>query len=136
MTSETPQPSTPEPTPGPPGGGGMDGQSLVFIGALLSLGTYLVFELILDEYFQFVTTLVAAALIVLVTRVGRPWLAQLAPVPVLVKALGYTLAVSGAFDLLGDLRFGRLDDAVSIIGGLVAYAGFVLAFIGARSIQT
>lgn len=55
---------------------------------------------------------------------------------VILKALGYVIAVTGLFDALNAIRFDGLNEGMEILGGLIAYAGYVLAFLGARSIKT
>ena len=79
-----------------------------------------------------------AVLAVLLPRISRESVEKIADVSVLMKAVGYGLAIIGAFTIIEDLRFldSALDDFTEIIGALVAYAGFILAFLGARSIDT
>lgn len=143
MTTEPP--GTPEPTPAPgptpaqssagPSLGTMPGETLVMIGAALVLVSYLIFQLITGDLFQYITTLVAAAFAVLIPLVGKDRMGGIAPVPALMKALGYIIAVSGLFEILYAVRFDVLDDGMTVIGSLVAYAGYVVAFLGARSIE-
>ena len=51
------------------------------------------------------------------------------------EVLGYGIAVLGVFEALDDIRFDGYDNAGSVIGALVAYAGYAMAFFGARSIE-
>ena len=146
MTTEPP--TTPEPTPGdqpvtppavPPAAAGpmssMTGETLVTIGAALVLGSYLVFGLIANEFHQYTVQLVAAAFALLVPFVSREAVEKVASYPVVMKVLGYIIAVSGVFEILFDVRFGYLDEFMAILGAVIAYAGYVVAFIGARTIK-
>lgn len=112
------------------------GEGLLTIGAGLALGVYLIFELIAGEYFQPWLVLTPAALILILPRVARTATEQIAPMAVILKALGYVIAITGLFDALNAIRFDGLDEWMEILGGLIAYAGYVLAFLGARSIKT
>jgi hypothetical protein len=62
---------------------------------------------------------------------------KIAPVPVVMKSLGYAIAIYGAIALIYDLRYigDALDEVSEVIGALVSYAGYLLAFLGARSIK-
>lgn len=102
-------------------------------GAVLEV--YFLFELITGEYFQSWITLVVAAAILLLPRVNRSASGKNASSPVLLKALGYVVAMTGLLVALNELRFGQLDEAVEIVGALVAYAGYVLSLLGARGIK-
>lgn len=110
-------------------------ERLLMFGALLVLGVYVLFELIMGEYFQSWITLVAAAFILLLPRTNRSASEKLAPLPVLLKGLGYVVAIAGLLEALNALRFGQLDDALEIVGALIAYVGYVLSFLGARGIK-
>jgi hypothetical protein len=112
------------------------GETLVMFGGALVLGSYLVFALILDEFHQFTPQLIAATFAVLVPFVGKESVGKVASYAVVMKVIGYVIAVAGVFEILYDVRFGILDDAMDILGALVAYAGYVVAFIGARTIKT
>ena len=50
-------------------------------------GLLLIFQLITDDLFQYITTLVAAAFAVLIPLVGKDRMGGIAPVPALMKAL-------------------------------------------------
>lgn len=138
MTMEppaTPEP-TPEPAPGPRSAmSSMSGENMVMGGAALVLISYVIFTLLTRDFSQYPTVLYAASFAVILSRLGSPWVEKLAPVPVLMKLLGYLIALVGVFEILYDIRVGVLDSAMPILGALVAYIGYVLAFLGARSIK-
>ena len=145
MTTEppaTPPEPTPDPAPEPVVATGapsamssMSGETLVMLGGVLVLASYVIFQLLSGDFFQYITALVAAAFAVLLPLMNADAVAKVARPAALMKILGYVIAVSGVFELLYDVRFGVLDDAMDIIGALVAYAGYALALFGARSIK-
>ena len=115
--------------------GNDSGIALVWIGAGLVLASWIVFEIIVGEYFVSNVGLVLAASLVVLPRLAPRAVGAIAPLASFTKVVGYALAFSGVIELLDDLRFEALEDFASILGGLVAYAGYVLAFIGARNIK-
>lgn len=132
----TPAAVPPAPAPAAASMSTMSGENMVMIGAALVLVSYVIFSLIANEYHQYIVQLVAAVFAVLLPTVNKEAVGRVAPVPVLMKVLGYTIAIGGLFELLYDVRFGVLDEFMDIAGAITAYAGYVLAFIGARAIKT
>jgi hypothetical protein len=147
MTTEPP--GTPDPTPAPepmatppmapqPTGsamGSMSGETMVMAGAALVLASYVIFSLILRDYGQSAVSITAAIFVLVLFQMKPAWVSAIAPLPVLLKTLGYIIATVGVLEFLGDIRSEILDNASTIIGAIVAYAGYVLAFLGARSIK-
>lgn len=115
---------------------GSSGVAMVSLGAALVVGAWLLFELIATEYFVTTVAVVIAALIIGLPRLAPGALAEIAPPPVFARVGGYALAIVGVVELLEDLRFDNFDGFISVVGGLVAYAGYVLAFVGARAIRS
>ncbi len=78
-----------------------------------------------------------AIMAVTIPRANRSFIEKIAPVDAAMKAVGYLLGLFGIVLIATDLRFASsaLDSAVEIIGALVAYAGYVAGFLGARSID-
>jgi len=111
-------------------------EGMLMIGALLVMGGYLVFELITREFFQSWLVLTAAAFILILPRVSRAVTEQIAPLPVILKALGYVIAINGLLDVLNTLRAGSINEVMEVLGALVIYGGYVLVFLGARGIET
>jgi hypothetical protein len=111
---------------------------LVALGSVVLIGTWALFGVILNDYWVGWLALLLAVSSLLLMRAGGTFVEKLAPVPVLIKAIGYLLAIIGVFALIEDLRFsdGTLNEFPDVIGALAAYAGYVLAFLGARSIKT
>jgi hypothetical protein len=147
MTTEPP--GTPDPTPAPepmatppmapqnagPTMGSMSGETMVAAGAALVLASYVIFSLILRDYGQSAVSITAAIFVLVLFQMKPAWVSAIAPLPVLLKTLGYIIATVGVLEFLGDIRSEILDNASTIIGAIVAYAGYVLAFLGARSIK-
>ena len=142
MTGNSEPPAVPDENPtGATTGSGSDFGSptgMVALGGLILIATYLVFGLILNDYWVSWLAMLLAISSVLLLRMNRPFLEKLAPVPVLTKIIGYLLAIIGVLALIEDLRFadGTLNEFPDVIGALAAYAGYVIAFLGARSIKT
>lgn len=129
--------ATEQPDAGPSrtSSGNNSGIALVWIGAGLVIASWIVFEIIAGEYFVANVSLVLAASLLLLPRIAPKAIGAIAPLPAFTKVGGFALAFSGVIELLDDLRFDGLEDFVSVLGGLVAYAGYVVAFIGARAIK-
>jgi len=74
----------------------------------------------------------------LLPRLDRASVERYHSLPLLMKALGYLIAVVGILTVIEDIRFASsaLDEIFEIVGALAAYAGYVMAFMGARQIET
>ena len=112
------------------------GEGMVTLGGAIILAIWIIFEFFLEEYGIPVTTLVLAAIAVVLPRIDRDLVEKLADLPVLMKILGYVLAIAGVFQVITDLRFGQFNEFVEILAAIGAYIGFAVAFLGARSIET
>jgi hypothetical protein len=114
---------------------GSGGEGLVTLAGWVLIGTYIIFGLFINEYWIGWLTLLPAVLAVVLPRAS--FVERIASMPVLLKSIGYIIAILGLFTLIEDLRFATsaYDEFVDILGSLAAYAGFVLAFLGARSID-
>jgi UDP-N-acetylmuramyl pentapeptide phosphotransferase/UDP-N-acetylglucosamine-1-phosphate transferase len=114
------------------------GEKMVSLGGLILIVGYLVFGLLANEYWVAWLPLLLAVFAVLLPRIDNGFVEKIAELPVLMKAIGYAIAIIGVFTLIEDVRFAgsTLDEFIEIIGALVAYAGFGFAFVGARSIKT
>ncbi len=110
--------------------------NLIGLGALLLVADYLIFEVILDEYF-FSTILLLTALFALFghwMRRNHPEASWPIPYGWTMRLLGYTAGTLALVELLYDLRNGVLDNLGDILGGLIVYAGAFLMFRGARQL--
>jgi hypothetical protein len=145
MTTDSEQPPTPEEMPTTPSetdSGGTDSgftspTGMVALGGLVLIGTWVVFGVLLNDYWVGWLALLLSVISLLLLRANSTFVEKLAPVPVLTKIVGYLLAIIGLFVLIEDLRFadGTLNEFPDVVGALAAYAGYVIAFLGARSIK-
>ena len=97
---------------------------------------YLFFEVIVEEYFLSTTTAALAILMVALPRIDAAAITSLSRPASFAKLAGYLLVCLGIVELVGDLRNNIFDAGGStILGGLVAYAGFAITYMGARKIE-
>jgi len=119
------------------GGDFTSGEGLVaFAGVVLVVG-WLIFGVLANDYWVGWVALVPAIAAVILPRVDRAAVERYHPLPLVMKALGYTIAIVGVLAIVEDIRFAGnvFDEVLGVIGALAAYAGYVMAFIGARQIQ-
>lgn len=129
-TPETPASSGSASTFGTPTG-------MVELGGIILIVTYIIFGLVLNDYWVGWIAVLLAVSAVFLNRMDSSFMEKIAPVPVLLKVIGYLLVVIGVLVLIEDLRFasGSLNEPVEVIGALASYAGYAIAFLGARSIK-
>lgn len=110
--------------------GGLD---LVTVGALVVLASWVIFDLIADDYPLSTVAAALALVIVAIPRLDVKAVTGIAPMPAFLKLFGYLLAAVGVIEILSDLENSLFDaGGATIFGALVAYAGYVVAFLGAR----
>lgn len=112
------------------------GEGLVTLAGFVLLGVWLIFEVITDDYGLSHLAIALAATAVILPRVDREKVEAFHPLGSLMKVLGYAIAIVGASEIITDLETGIYGDFMTVLGALLAYAGFVVAFLGARSIKT
>jgi hypothetical protein len=112
-------------------------EGMVSLGGAILIAVYLLFGLILNEYWIAWVTLLPAVLVVLLPRIAGDWVERIAPMPVMMKALGYTIVILGVVAIIEDLRFAGtvFDEFLDILAALASYVGYVVVFMGARSIK-
>ena len=141
MSDEQHMSDMPEPTPSPSPMSGMgdlsSGAGMLTLGAIVLIATYVIFGLISNDYWVGWMAVVPAVLVVLLQWNDGSFAERIASKSTLMKALGYVIVIVGALALIEDIRFpeGTLDEMPDLLGALAAYAGYVLAFLGARSIK-
>ena len=109
---------------------------MVALAGLLLLANFVVFELIMAEYFISYALLLLAVAAAVLPRIRRETVESFHPLGQVMKVLGYAILILGVFEILDDVRFDGYDGGAAIIGALVAYAAYAVAFLGARSINT
>jgi hypothetical protein len=113
------------------------GARLMGLGALIILGGYVVFELIMREYSTGSICVLFSVWILIVAMArqrgsagadtglaSNTWL----------RVIGYSLAIVGVYFLLSELRAGSLDEFADVIGAIVLYGGIVVVFLGTRAL--
>lgn len=112
---------------------GQSGETLVMWGALVVLAAWLIFDVISDEYGVTSIAVVLALIIVAIPRIDKEAITGVASMEAFAKAAGYGLAVAGFVELVSDIDSNIFDaGGATLFGAIVAYAGYVLAFLGAR----
>ncbi|GBD83640.1 hypothetical protein BMS3Abin02_00019 [bacterium BMS3Abin02] len=113
------------------------GERWLALGAAIVLADYVLFDLILGEYFFFTGTLLVAGFVLFAVWVhqDRPSASWPLPYEWLLRVLGFTAGFLGVLELLADLRFNVLDLPFDVFGGLFVYIGAFLMFWGARELK-
>jgi hypothetical protein len=111
------------------------GTTMVQLASYLLWGVFFVFEVIAGDYYVANVGLVIAAAVIALPRLAPKAIEVIASVAAFTKVSGYLLAFSGVIELLDDIRFDSYDGFVSVLGAVLAYVAYVMAFVGARSIE-
>lgn len=106
---------------------------LIWIGAAIIVADWLLFDIILDRYYFFTLTLLIAlyALFAAWVRTSRRSSTWPLPYAWIMKLLGYSAGVLVLIEFIGDLRYGVLDNATEIFGGIILYVGGLVMSWGA-----
>lgn len=112
------------------------GEGLVAFAGMVLLIVWLIFDIATNDYGMDNLVPLIALVAILLPRIQRETVEKVAPLPVLMKTTGWALLLIGVLEVILDLRFNAYDDFPSILGALGAYAGYAMAFIGARQIET
>ena len=113
------------------------GERLVAIGAAVLLLHFVVFEVLIEEYFFPTTLLLLAGAVVLAVWVRQNRTDARWPIPFsdLLWGSGLAAGFFGVVEFLTDIRRGLLDDAGDLVGALIFYATCALMVLGARAIK-
>lgn len=111
------------------------GEGLVAFAGMVLIAVWLIFDIVINNYGMDNLVPLLAAVAILLPRLRRETVERVAPLPVLMKVTGWALLFVGVIEVIIDLRFNVYDDFGTVIGALVAYAGYVMAFVGARQIE-
>ena len=112
------------------------GQGMVALGGLILIAVWLIFDVIIGGYSVPRVALLLAGTAAILPRLNRDAVESVHPLPTLMKTIGYGLALLGVFVIVEEVVGGVLGrDAGTVIGALLAYAGYVVAFMGARSVK-
>jgi hypothetical protein len=113
------------------------GEGLVALAGIVLIVHWLIFGVLANEYWVAWLALVPAIGVALLPRLDRGSVEKFHPLRSIMKVLGYVIAIVGILTIIEDIRFAEavFDEVLGVIGALVAYAAFAMAFIGARQIQ-
>lgn len=112
------------------------GDTLVMWGALAVLASWVIFEVIAEEYFVSTMSAALAIFLVVLPRIDGDAIKNLAKPASIAKFVGYLLVCAGIVEVVADIRNNIFDAGGStILGAIVAYAGYALTFLGARKIE-
>ena len=111
------------------------GEGLVAFAGIVIIAVWVIFSIIVTEYFISWLMLTLAVAATFLPRINREAVERMHPLPVLMKVIGYAIALIGVFALVEDVRFGEYEDIGDILGALGTYAAAIMAFMGARQIK-
>jgi hypothetical protein len=141
MTEPTSDPTGGSPAPAAPAAAPTAAQAaanaltLAMGGAALILVVYVVFDVLLEQYFlQTFSWLLAVAIVVagyIKTRGGDVPLGAVT----VIKVAGLAIGLIALTDLISELRNGVFDDVVDIVAGLGYYIGAAAAAAGAWTLK-
>lgn len=160
MTDEFPgkDPSDPEPPPGSPreqppvpgqpedqhdpekvlagAGDFTSGEGLIAYAGIVLLIVWVVFDVFLDVYPISPLHVLLATTVVLVPRLDPDLVTKVSSsVAAVMKVTGYALALLGVITIIGDIEATSLDEIGAIVGALISYGAYAMAFMGARQVD-
>ncbi len=112
------------------------GEGLVALAGIVILAVWIIFDVIVQDYGVTTLAIVLALLAAVLPRMKREDVEKIQRLPILMKVIGYGLVAVGIVEVINDISHGFYDNALGVIGALVAYAAYAMAFMGARSIKT
>jgi hypothetical protein len=112
------------------------GEGMVALAGIILVGVWLLFEVITRQYSLTTMAVVRGAAAAIIPRMNPESVSKIMPIPVVMKILGFALVLVGVIEVVTDIRIGIYDSPMSILGALIAYAAYALAFVGAKQIET
>lgn len=112
------------------------GEGLVAFAGMVLLAVWVIFQVILGEYSMNPLVPVLAAVAVMLPRLDRTTVEKVLPLPLLMKLTAWAIVLIGMVAVILDVRFNVYEGFASVIGAIGAYAGYAMAFVGARQIST
>lgn len=112
------------------------GEGMVTLAGIILIGVWLIFEVITRQYSMTTLAIVLGAAVAIIPRMNPESVAKIMSVPAAMKALGYALVLVGIIEVVTDIRIGIYDTPMAVLGALIAYGAYGLAFAGARQIET
>lgn len=111
------------------------GEGLVAFAGMVVVATWVIFDVLVTEYSITWLLLILGVAAAVLPRLDRATVEKMHPLPIMMKVIGYAIALIGVFSIVEDLRFGFYDEIGTILGALATYAAAVMAFLGARQID-
>lgn len=112
------------------------GEGLVAFSGMILLIVWVVFDVFFDSYaFNYLTILLATTVVIL-PRLDPDKVEKASHGPTAMKVGGYALAILGVITFVGDIEQTNLDSIGGVLAGLLSYGAYVMAFLGARQIET
>lgn len=113
------------------------GEGLVAFAGMVLIAEWLLLGVLANEFWVGWLVLLPATAAVLLPRLNRDTVERYHPLPMIMKVLGFWIALIGVFAIIESLRFAgsRFDEPLEVVGRLVEFAAFAMAFIGARQIE-
>ena len=113
------------------------GEGMVALAGIILVGVWLVFEIITRQYSMTTLAVVLGGAAAIVPRMDPSSVGKIMSVSTVMKVLGYALVLVGVVEVVTDIRFASsvYDSIFGIIGALIAYAAYALAWVGARQID-
>ena len=112
------------------------GEGMVAFAGIILIGVWLIFEVITRQYSMTTLAIVLGAAAGIIPRMNPESVAKIMSVSAAMKALGYALVLVGIIEVITDIRIGIYDTPMAVLGALIAYGAYGLAFMGARQIET
>jgi hypothetical protein len=112
------------------------GEGMVALAGIVILAVWIIFDVIVQDYGVTTLAIVLALLAAVLPRMKREDVEKIQRLPILMKVIGYGLVAVGIVEVINDISHGFYNNALGVIGALVAYAAYAMAFMGARSIKT
>ena len=112
------------------------GEGMVALAGIILIGVWLIFEVLTRQYSLTTLAIVLGAAAAIIPRMNPESVANIMPVSAVMKILGYALVLVGVIEVVTDIRIGIYDSPMSVLGALIAYGAYGLAFMGARQIET
>ena len=112
------------------------GEGMVALAGIILVGVWLLFEVITRQYSLTTLAVVLGATAAIIPRMNPESVAKIMAVPTIMKILGYALVLVGVVEVITDIRIGIYDSPMAVLGALIAYAAYALAFVGAKQIET
>ena len=112
------------------------GEGLVALGGIVILAIWIIFDVIVDEISLGTLTIMLALIAAVLPRMKREDVEKVQRLPILMKVIGYGLAIVGIIQVISDIEASRFDSIFAVVGLLGTYAAYAMAFMGASSIKT